>query len=113
MNFADLMEALRNPQAIAAKAEEFKRKTEAMLETGSSGGGMVRITIDGTMAVKSCLIAPEAVDPSDVTMLQDLIVAAYNDAQSKIRESLQRELSEGMGGLGGLGIPPGLFGGQQ
>ena len=109
MNFADLMEALRNPQAIAAKAEEFKRKTEAMEATGSSGGGMVRVTIDGTMAVKSCVIAPEAVDPADLGMLQDLVVAAFNDAQSKIRETLQRELSSGMGDMG---IPPGLFGGQ-
>jgi len=110
MNFADLMEALRNPQAIAAKAEEFKRKTEAMEATGSSGGGMVRVTIDGTMAVKSCVIAPEVVEPSDVGMLQDLVVAAFNDAQSRIREVLQRELASGMGGMG---IPPGLFGGQM
>ncbi|HUX38075.1 MAG TPA: YbaB/EbfC family nucleoid-associated protein [Rectinemataceae bacterium] len=112
MNIADLMEAFRNPQAIAAKAEEFKRKTEAMEATGSSGGGMVRVTIDGTMAVKTCVIAPEVVDPADLTMLQDLVVAAFNDAQARIREMLQAELTSGMGGLGGLGIPPGLFGGQ-
>lgn len=109
MNFADLMEALRNPQAIAAKAEELKRKTEALTATGSAGGGMVKLTIDGSMAVKSCSIAPEAVDPSDIGMLQDLVVAAFNDAQAKIREQLQREFSEG---LGGLGVPPGMFGGQ-
>lgn len=111
MNLADLMEALRNPQAIAAKAEEFRRKTAALEATGSAGGGMVKVTIDGTMAVKSCQIAPEVVDPGDVGMLQDLVVAALNDAQARIREQLQRELTEGLGGLGGM-IPPGMFGGQ-
>ncbi len=108
MNFADIMEMLRNPQALQAKTEEFRRKTESIEVTGSSGGGMVKITINGGMAVKSCEIAPEAVDPTDVTMLQDLVVAAFNDAQAKVRDSLQREI---VGGLGGLGLPPGLFGG--
>jgi DNA-binding YbaB/EbfC family protein len=110
MNFADMMEMLRNPQALAAQAEALKRKTEGIEATGSSGGGMVRVTINGAMALKSIEIAPEAVDPSDIPMLQDLVLAAFNDAQYRIKESLQRELADG---LGGMGLPPGLFGGQQ
>jgi hypothetical protein len=109
MNFADVMEMLRNPQAMQARAEELRRKTEAIEVTGSAGGGMVRMTINGAMAVKSLVIAPEAVDPADIGMLQDLVIAAFNDAQSKAREVLQRELTES---LGGLGMPPGLFGGS-
>jgi DNA-binding YbaB/EbfC family protein len=105
MNIADIMEMLRNPQAMQAKAAEFQRKTESIEATGSSGGGMVRITINGTMAVRSVIIAPEAVTPDDIAMLEDLVAGAFNDAQAKIRESLQRELTEG---LGGMGLPPGL-----
>ena len=105
MNIADIMEMLRNPQAMQAKAEEFQRKTESIEATGSAGGGMVRVTINGAMTVRSIIIAPEVVTPDDVTMLQDLVMAAFNDAQAKIRETLQRELTEGMGGMG---MPPGL-----
>ncbi len=108
MNLADMMEMLRNPQALQARAEDLRRKTESIEATGSSGGGMVRITINGAMVMKSCVIAPEAVDPAEVGMLQDLVVAAFNDAQEKARETMQRELVDS---LGGMGIPPGLFGG--
>ncbi|MEI6389211.1 MAG: YbaB/EbfC family nucleoid-associated protein [Spirochaetota bacterium] len=108
MNIADMMEMLRNPQALAARAEELKRMTDAIEATGSAGGGMVKITVNGSMAIKSCIISPEVVDPDDVQMLQDLVIAAFNDAQSHIKESLQRSLAENMGGMG---LPPGLFGG--
>jgi len=110
MNFAEMMEMLRNPQAIQARAEELRKKTEAIEVTGSSGGGMVRVTLNGAMTLLSLVIAPEIVDPKELGMLQDLVVAAFNDAQAKVRESLQREMAES---LGGMGLPPGLFGGIQ
>jgi hypothetical protein len=109
VNFADIMEMLRNPQAMQARAEELRKKTESIEAMGSSGGGMVRVTINGAMTVKSCEIAPEIVDPADVGMLQDLVLAAFRDAQDKVREALQRELADS---LGGMGLPPGIFGGQ-
>ena len=108
MNFADIMEMLKNPQALQARAEELRRKTESIEATGSSGGGMVKIVINGAMAVKSCSIAPEVVQSDDIAMLQDLVVAAFNDAQAKVRDTMQRELTDS---LGGLNLPPGLFGG--
>ncbi len=108
MNINDIFEMLKNPQAIQAQAEELKRRTASIEATGSSGGGLVRITLTGTLDMKSCSIAPEAVDPSDLGLLQDLVRAAYNDAAAKVREEVQRSLSSG---LGGLPIPPGLFGG--
>ncbi len=108
MNFAELMEMLRNPQAIQARVEELRARTVRIQATGSSGGGMVRITLNGALDMLSCEIAPEAVDPKEVGLLQDLVRAAYNDASAKVREETQRELA---GELGGMPLPPGALGG--
>jgi DNA-binding YbaB/EbfC family protein len=109
MNIAELMEMLRNPQAIQARIAELKERTTSVLATGSSGGGMVRVSLNGGFEMLSCEIAPEAVDPADVALLQDLVRAAYNDASAKIREAAQKEL---VAGMEGLPIPPGLLGGM-
>jgi nucleoid-associated protein EbfC len=74
---------------------------------GVSGGGAVRVSVNGRFEFQSVSIAPEAVDPSDVTMLEDLVLAALNDAAAKITENQQQVLG-GMGDLGGLS---GLLGG--
>lgn len=107
MDFNDIMRMLRDPQALQAQAEQLKAKTAGIEATGSSGGGMVKVTINGAFEMKACMIAPEIVDPSDVTLLQDLVRAAYNDAIAKVREELGRELSIG---LPGMGLPPGFPG---
>ncbi len=108
MNLAEIMEMLRNPQAIQARVNELKEKTAKITATGSSGGGMVRITMNGALEMISCEIASEVVDPNDITLLQDLVRAAYNDASARVKEELQKELSAGMEGLP---IPPGMLGG--
>lgn len=109
MDFNDMMRMLQNPGAIKAQAEALKAKTDAIEVTGSSGGGMVKITLNGALEMKACEIAKEVVDPADIAMLQDLVRAAYNDASAKVKESLERELGAN---LGSMGIPPGLFGGM-
>jgi len=108
MDFAELMNMIRNPQAMQARIEEMRAKTVRIQETGSAGGGMVRITLNGALDMISCEIASEAIDPKEVGLLQDLVRAAYNDASAKIKEAIQREFSES---LGGLPLPPGGFGG--
>jgi hypothetical protein len=105
MNFGEIMEMLRNPQAVQARLAELKEKTERIQAEGSSGGGMVKITLNGALEMIRCDIAPEAA--SDVVLLQDLVRAAFNDASAKVKEAVQTELSAG----GGMGIPPGMFGG--
>lgn len=111
MNFAEIMEMLRNPQALQARAEELKRKTESVVAVGSAGGGLVKVTLNGAMELLACEIAPEAIDPSDPVLLQDLVRAAHNDAAYRVREALQKELAAGMADLaGGMPLPPGLFG---
>lgn len=111
MDFSDLMKMISNPQALQAQAEQLKAKTEAIEVTGSSGGGMVRITITGAFVMKACVIAPEVIDPADATLLQDLVRAAYNDAVAKVREEMNRELAMGLGGMGLPGGFPGFPGG--
>lgn len=91
------------------KLQEDMEKTQAELEeeelTVTSGGGIVTLVITGQRKVRSLEINPEVVDPDDVEMLQDLVVAAINDALERV-EKLQEER---MGGLtGGLDLPPGL-----
>lgn len=108
MNINEIFEMLKNPQALQAQAEALRAKTASIEATGSAGGGMVRVTLTGALDMKSCEIAPEVVDPAEVGLLQDLVRAAYNDAAAKVREAVQRELA---GGMGGMPLPPGMFGG--
>lgn len=69
--------------------QEMQRKQEELANTeiiGASGGGMVEVVITGTNEIKAVRIKPEAVDPDDVEMLEDLIMAAIKDAQSKAKQ---------------------------
>ena len=100
---------MKNLQQIMKQAQQMqdqlqKQMSELAVE-GSSGGGMVTIKMNGLKQVLMVKIEPEAVTSGDVEMLQDLIVAAFNEASRKVDE----EMSGKMGGLaGGLKIP-GLF----
>lgn len=95
-----------NMNKIMQQVQETQKKLQdelaAMRVTGSSGGGMVEVTLDGSKQMVSLKIDPQAVNPEDVEMLQDLIVAAYNEAFRKADE----EAAQKMGSLtGGLKIP--------
>ena len=103
------MKGVANLQKMIKAAKEMQEKLQKELAEmrveGTSGGGMVTVTLDGQKNLMSVRIDPEVVNKDDVEMLQDLIIAAFNDAGTKVDE----ELSQKMGGLGmGLKIP-GLF----
>ena len=103
------MKGIGNLQKMLKQAqdmqENMQRELSEMRVEGSSGGGMVVITVDGTKNLISIKLDPEVVDKDDVEMLQDLIAAAFNDAGAKVDE----EVSQKMGAMGaGLKIP-GLF----
>ena len=103
------MKGMGNLQKMLKQAKDMQGKLqEEMAEMrieGSSGGGMVAVTVDGTKNLISLKIDPEVVNKEDVGMLQDLIIAAFNDANAKVDETLSQKL----GALGmGLKIP-GLF----
>ncbi len=87
-------------QVLAAQAET----AEQVLE-GSAGGGVVVVAVTGGMEVRSVRISPEVVDPSDVEMLEDLVLAAVRDAVAQVQDAQQASLGGlglGGGGLGGL-----------
>ena len=93
----NMQNMIRQAQKMQADLE---RKNAELAETelvGASGGGMVEVVITGKNVIKGIRIKPEAVDPDDVEMLEDLVMAAINDAQIKA-ENLSRDV---MGPLGG------------
>lgn len=93
---------LKNAQSIQEQLGKTQEELKEITVTGSSGGGIVKVTMNGKLEVLSCKIDPIAVDPRDVEMLQDLIVAAIHQAQ----ESIQVEIKDKLGPLmNGLNIP--------
>lgn len=97
---------MRQAQAMQRKLAKAQEELAQQEISGQAGGGMVTAVVSGGgTEVRSITINPEAVDPDDVEMLQDMVVAAVNEA---LRAAKQLE-EETMGGLaGGLGLPPGL-----
>jgi DNA-binding YbaB/EbfC family protein len=100
---------LKNAQKIQEQMGALQEKLAVLSVTGSSGGGMVEIDINGKMEILAVRIAPEAMDPNDVEMLQDLIAAAFTGAMEKIRERINQEMGALAGGMG-AGMPPGFPG---
>lgn len=103
------MKGMGNLQKMLKQAQEmqskFQQQMGEMRVEGSSGGGMVVVTVDGTKNLISITIDPEVVDKDDVDMLQDLIAAAFNDAGTKVDE----EVSQKLGAMGAGMKIPGLF----
>ncbi len=100
--FGDLQKMLKTAKEMQ---ERLQRELAELRIEGNSGGGMVTLTLDGQKNLISLRIDPEVVNKDDIGMLQDLIIAAFNDAGTKVDE----QLSQKLGGLGaGLKIP-GLF----
>lgn len=87
---------MKQAQRMQRQLEENKKKLEETDFTVTSGGGAVRLTVSGTRVVRDLQIDPEAVDPDDVEMLQDLLVIAFNDAMKQIDEASEK-LTGGMG----------------
>ena len=84
-------------QLLAAQAEAAEQVHE-----GTAGGGAVRVTVTGGMEFQSVTIRPDAVDPDDVEMLQDLVLAAVREAVASVNAAQQNALGGIAGGLGGL-----------
>ncbi len=100
------MKGMGNIQNMLKQAKKMQEKMQQELSEmkieGSSGGGMVTVILDGNRNLMDIKINPEVVDKKDVSMLQDLISAAFNDAAAKVEE----EMSSKLGSLGaGLKIP--------
>ena len=102
MNKGNIGQMLKQMQQLQSKMQEVQTELESSQVEGSSGGGMVKVIANGKNEIVSVVIDPEVVDKDDVEMLQDLIVAAVNQAREKVQEMQ----SEKMSGLtGGMNIP--------
>jgi DNA-binding YbaB/EbfC family protein len=102
---------LKNAQKFQEQMGSFQEKLGTIRATGSSGGGMVEVDLNGRLELMSIRIAPEVVNPGDVEMLQDLIIAAFTAAIEKVKEAVNAEMGALAGGMGLPGMPgfPGLF----
>ncbi|HIS07622.1 MAG TPA: YbaB/EbfC family nucleoid-associated protein [Candidatus Mediterraneibacter guildfordensis] len=103
-NMANLM---KQAQRMQRQMEEQQKELESKEFTATAGGGAVEVTVSGKREVTGVKLAEEVVDPDDIEMLQDLIVAAVNEAMRKVDEESGAAMSKLTGGLGG-GIP-GMF----
>lgn len=98
-----MMKQVQKMQEDMAKAQE---EVEASSYSAAAGGGVVNATVSGKKELLTLTIEPDAVDPEDVEMLQDMIIAAVNEALRKAESAMSDAVGSVTGGLGGLG---GLF----
>lgn len=103
--FGSMGDALKQAQAMQEQLAKIQQAAAAKTVDGTAGGGMVTVTVSGAMQVAAVKIDPEVIKSGDTEMLQDLIVAAANDALRKAREMMTEEMKSLTGGL----QIPGLF----
>jgi DNA-binding YbaB/EbfC family protein len=107
-NMNQMLKQVQQMQAEMMKAQEGLK--DEIVEA-SAGGGMVTVKVSGELEIKDLTIDPEAVDPEDVEMLQDMVLAAVNEALRSAQELAANKMQQatgglgGAGGLGGLGLP--------
>jgi nucleoid-associated protein EbfC len=103
-NLGQMMKQVQQMQAEMAKAEQELKKE---VVEASAGGGMVTVKVSGDLEVREIRISPEAADPEDLELLQDMVLAATNEALRSAQELANRKLGGLTGGLdlGGLGLP--------
>lgn len=105
MGMGNMQQLARQAQKLQQQMTEKQEELEARVYEATAGGGVVTAAVTGKKQLTSLVIKPEAVDPDDVEMLQDLIMAAVNEAIKQADEASERELGKLTGGLN----MPGLF----
>ena len=93
---------MKQAQKMQRQMEETQKQLEEAEVTATAGGGAVEVTVSGRHDVTKVKLAEEVVDPDDIEMLEDLIMAATNEALRKIDENSQKAMGAITGGLGGL-----------
>ena len=97
MDMKKMMKQAQKMQRDAARAQE---EVAAMEFEASAGGGMVKVVAQGDMTIKAVTIDPDAIDPEDVEMLQDMVLAAANEALRTAAEEANNRMNSVMGGMG-------------
>jgi len=101
----DMNQMMKQFQQMQAEMERLQAEAAAETVEASAGGGMVTVKANGAREIVAVQIKPEAIDPSDPEMLEDLILAATNEALRSADRMLQAKLGSLMGGLGDLKMP--------
>jgi DNA-binding YbaB/EbfC family protein len=105
MAMKDLMGLMGKAKEMQAKFEAMQQEVASIEATGQAGGGMVSVTLSGRMEMKGLKIDPSLFKEDEVEILEDLILAAHNDAKAKVEAILQQKTREM---TAGLPIPPGM-----
>jgi DNA-binding YbaB/EbfC family protein len=101
----NMQQLLKQAQKMQQDMLEAQESLKDEVVEASAGGGMVTVQVTGDLNVKSIKIDPQAVDPEDVELLQDMVLAAVNEALRSAQELAESKLGGIAGGLGGLGLP--------
>lgn len=96
---------MKQAQQMQAKMQEMQSKLESMELEGEAGAGLVKVTLNGKGDLRRIKIDPKVVDPADVEMLEDLIVAAHRNAKEKLEAAAASEMQKV---TGGMQLPPGM-----
>ncbi|HYB55836.1 MAG TPA: YbaB/EbfC family nucleoid-associated protein [Alphaproteobacteria bacterium] len=101
----NLGQLMKQAQEMQNRMQEMQQKLAEVELEGASAGGMVRVTVNGRSEMRRVKIDPSLVDPKEVEVLEDLVVAAFNDAKAKVEARVAEEMQKL---TGGLPLPPGL-----
>lgn len=98
---------MKQAQEMQGRMEKMQEELAKTIICGQSGGGMVEVTLNGKQSLQKIKIDPSIVDPADVELLEDLVAAAFNDAQKRLLDMTQQKLGNLTGGLNipGLNLP--------
>jgi len=105
MPMTNLGDMLKQAKKLQSKMTGMQEELADMEVTGASGGGMVQVTLNGKGIARKLSIDPALIDGEEAGVLEDLILAAFNDAKSKVDEAMKEKMSDL---TGGLPLPPGM-----
>jgi DNA-binding YbaB/EbfC family protein len=101
----DLMKMMKQAQEIQGRMQKMQEELASLEVEGQSGAGLVKVTLNGKLEVRRLKIDPGLIKPEEAEMLEDLIIAAFQDAKGKAEAAVQAKMQEI---TGGLALPPGL-----
>ena len=101
----NMQKQLKQLQAMQAEMERTQEELAQREITTTAGGGAIEVTINGNKEITKLTIDKDVVDPDDIEMLQDLVMAAVNEAIRQMEELTESEMNKITGGFGGMGIP--------
>lgn len=101
----DLMGMMKKAQELQGRMQQMQEELAALEVSGQSGAGLVKITLNGKGEMRAVKIDPSLLKPDDVEIVEDLVLAAFQDAKGKVETEMQKRMQEV---AGGLPLPPGL-----